>query len=226
MTTHKELFRRYPGNPVLTAAQWPDVVNSVFNAGVAEYGGETILLVRVEERTGLSRLTVARSADGYTDWVVENDRGMSAEPGNFAEQWGIEDPRITKCGDDYMIAYTGFSAGGPLICLASTKDFVTFERRGVLTPPEDKDAALFPCRIDGRWVLLHRPVPNFAHMGAHIWLSYSPDLRHWGDMTLLLAAERGGLWDAGKIGLGPPPLATDEMPRPDSSRTRLKTSGG
>ena len=102
-----------------------------------------------------------------------------------------------------------FSQGGPLICLASTKDFVAFERRGVLMPPEDKDAALFPCQFGRRWALLHRPVPNYTQMGAHIWLSFSPDLRHWGDMELLLPAERGGWWDAGKIGLGPPPLETD-----------------
>ena len=209
----KELFHRFPGNPVLTAAQWPEMVNTVFNPGVVVHEGETLLLVRVEDRTGLSRLCVARSADGLTDWKIENERGMVPITESFSEKWGIEDPRITRCedglADGYMITYTGFSEGGPLVCLASTRDFVTFERKGVLMPPEDKDAALFPCRFDGRWALLHRPVPNYAQMGAHIWISFSPDLRHWGDMTLLLPAERGGLWDTGKIGLGPPPLETD-----------------
>ena len=204
-----ELFRRYPGNPILAAQHWPEMVNTVFNPGVAVHNGETILLVRVEDRSGISRLCVARSADGLTDWVIDNDRGMTPITESFSEKWGIEDPRITRCGDEYMITYTGFSQGGPLICLASTKDFVAFERRGVLMPPEDKDAALFPCQFGGRWALLHRPVPNYAQMGAHIWLSFSPDLRHWGDMELLLPAERGGYWDAGKIGLGPPPLETD-----------------
>ena len=75
-------------------------------------------------------------------------------------------------------------------------------------PPEDKDAALFPRRIDGRWAMIHRPSPigGFAHM----WISYSPDLRHWGDHTLLLEARDGAWWDAGKIGLGPPPLETSD----------------
>ena len=59
-----ELFRRYPGNPILTADLWPETVNTVFNPGVATYEGETILLVRVEDRSGLSRLCVARSRDG------------------------------------------------------------------------------------------------------------------------------------------------------------------
>jgi predicted GH43/DUF377 family glycosyl hydrolase len=75
-------------------------------------------------------------------------------------------------------------------------------------PPEDKDAALFPRRIDGRWALIHRPTPLAGP--AHIWLAFSPDLRHWGDHTLLLPAREGAWWDAGKIGLGPPPLETPE----------------
>ena len=75
-------------------------------------------------------------------------------------------------------------------------------------PPEDKDAALFPRRFDGRWAMIHRPSP--LRGGAHMWLSYSPDLRHWGDHTLLLEARDGAWWDAGKIGLGPPPLETEE----------------
>ena len=73
-------------------------------------------------------------------------------------------------------------------------------------PPEDKDAALFPRRFDGRWAMIHRPSP--LRGGAHMWLSYSPDLRHWGDHKLLLEARDGAWWDAGKIGLGPPPLET------------------
>jgi predicted GH43/DUF377 family glycosyl hydrolase len=75
-------------------------------------------------------------------------------------------------------------------------------------PPEDKDAALFPRRFDGRWAMIHRPSP--LRGGAHMWLSYSPDLRHWGDHKLLLEARDGAWWDAGKIGLGPPPLETAE----------------
>ena len=75
-------------------------------------------------------------------------------------------------------------------------------------PPEDKDAALFPVRFDGRWAMIHRPSP--LHGNANMWLSWSPDLRHWGDHALLLEAREGAWWDAGKIGLGPPPLETDE----------------
>lgn len=77
-------------------------------------------------------------------------------------------------------------------------------------PPEDKDAALFPIRFGGRWAMLHRPVSAFAGIGAHIWISFSPDMKHWGDHQILIPARRGGWWDANKIGLSPPPLQTEE----------------
>lgn len=169
-----ELFRRYEGNPILTAAEWPYTVNAVLNPGVTRFGGETLLLVRVEDRTGLSHLCVARSADGLTNWIVEPDRRLLPEVESQPERFGIEDPRITPCGDEHMIVYTGYSDVGPLVCLAATRDFRSYERRGVVMPPEDKDAALFPCQFDGRWALIHRPVATTPGHEAHIWLSWSP----------------------------------------------------
>jgi|SRR5687767_12822978 predicted GH43/DUF377 family glycosyl hydrolase len=203
----RELFRRHDANPLLMAADFPRMVNAVFNPGAIEFGGETLLLVRVEERSGLSHLAVATSPDGRTRWTVDPVRRLLPRRGDFAEHWGIEDPRITRIDDQYMIVYTGYSRGGPLVCLAVTHDFVQFDRRGVLMPPEDKDAALLPLRFGGRWALIHRPVPS-STLGAHIWISWSPDLRHWGDSTVLMPARRGGWWDANKIGIGPPPLLT------------------
>jgi predicted GH43/DUF377 family glycosyl hydrolase len=126
------------------------------------------------------------------------------------ERFGIEDPRITVCADEHLIAYTGYSTGGPLVALAATRDFVTFERRGVLMPPEDKDAALFPRTFDGRWALIHRPVSTYPTQRADMWISWSPDLRHWGDHAVLLHAREAGWWDARKIGLNAPPLQTAE----------------
>jgi len=205
----REMFQRHPSNPILQSAQFPQMVNAVFNPGAAVFGGETLLLVRVEDRSGLSRLVVATSSDGVTDWTVHQGRGLDPETDTFTERWGIEDPRITQVGDTYHIVYTGYSEGGPLVCHATTRDFVDFERHGVVQSPEDKDAALFPVQFGGRWALIHRPAPAATTFGAHIWLSFSPDLRHWGDSAQLLNARRGGWWDANKIGLGPPPLRTD-----------------
>ena len=204
----RELFRRFAKNPIITAAHFPRMVNAVFNPGATVVGDRTLLLLRVEHRTGLSSLVVATSTDGLTGWEIDSIRCCDPLPGYFPEYWGVEDPRITKVGEDYLVVYVWYSQAGPLVCLGQTRDFVSFKRRGVLQPPEDKDAALFPERFGGRWALVHRPAPSGAGFGAHIWISFSPDLRHWGDSRVLLAARRGGWWDANKVGLGPPPLLT------------------
>ncbi|MEE9604856.1 MAG: hypothetical protein V3V70_04715 [Candidatus Scalindua sp.] len=208
----RELFTRYSNNPILSASDWPYCVNSVFNAGATIVDGETLLLVRVEDKRGISHLTVARSKDGFSDWKVDSEPTFAPNPENYPEEiWGIEDPRVTKLdeGDIWGITYTSYSVGGPLVSLATTRDFRQFKRLGCLTHPENKDAALFPCRFKGRWAMIHRPSTTFQ-LGAHIWISFSPDMKHWGDHHLLIPARRGAWWDANKIGLNPPPLRTDE----------------
>jgi predicted GH43/DUF377 family glycosyl hydrolase len=208
--SHGELFARYDNNPILSAESWPSTVNAVFNPAAVRFENETLLLVRVEERTGISHLAVARSRDGLTDWQIDPDRRLLPNLLSSTERYGIEDPRITLCDDEYMICYTGYSRDGPLVSLASTRDFRRFDRRGVLMPPEDKDAALFPRQFDGRWALLHRPVATTPRLAANIWLSFSPDLRHWGEHTVVVYAREGAWWDAHKVGLCTPPLETDQ----------------
>jgi len=203
------LLTRHACNPILTREHWPYPINSVFNAGVVRLAdGDTLLLCRVEDRTGLSHLCAARSANGIDDWRIDTKPTLKANPQEFPEEiWGIEDPRITYIPEleQYAIAYTSFARGGPGVSLALTRDFRTFERFGVVMPPEDKDAALLPRRINGYWGLIHRPV---TPTGAHMWISYSPDLRHWGNHKVMLEARRGGWWDANKIGLCSPPIET------------------
>jgi predicted GH43/DUF377 family glycosyl hydrolase len=205
------LFQRHEGNPILSRKDWPYPVNSVFNAGATLLpDGDTLLLCRVEDRRGLSHLCAARSANGIDGWRIDSQPTLTSNPREYPEEiWGIEDPRITYVPElqQYAVAYTSFSRGGPGVSLALTKDFRTFERFGVIMPPEDKDAALLPRRIGGFWALIHRPV---TAPGAHMWISYSPDLRHWGSHKVLLRARRGGWWDANKIGLCSPPIETDK----------------
>jgi predicted GH43/DUF377 family glycosyl hydrolase len=208
---HEILFHRHPKNPILTAADWPYPVNSVFNCGATVLpDGRTLLLCRVEDRSGRSHLCAARSRDGVTGWEIDPAPTMLPDVERFPEEiWGIEDPRITYVDElkKYAIAYTSYSRGGPGVSLALTTDFRSFERLGVVMPPEDKDAALLPRRIGDHWALIHRPVTTWQ--GAHIWISYSPDLRHWGSHKLILRARQGGWWDANKIGLSPPPIETE-----------------
>jgi len=205
-----ELFHRYQANPILTAADWPYPIHSVFNAGATLLpDGTTLLLCRVENHRGHSHLCVARSANGMDHWQIDQQPTLLPDPESPEELWGIEDPRITYVGElkKYVIAYTAYSRVGPGVDLALTEDFKHFERYGMIMPPEDKDAALFPHRIDGRWAMIHRPV---SFHGAHMWMSYSPDLRHWGGHKLMLKAREGGWWDANKIGLSPPPIETEQ----------------
>jgi predicted GH43/DUF377 family glycosyl hydrolase len=211
MNQHAELFHRHKLNPVLTATDWPYPINSVFNPGATLLSdGTTLLLCRVEDRRGLSHFCAARSPNGVDAWQVDPTPTMPADPEHFPEElWGIEDPRITYVPDlkKHAVVYTAYSSGGPGVALALTEDFRHFERYGMIMPPEDKDAALLPHRVGDYWAMIHRPV---SHPGAHMWMSYSPDLRHWGSHKIMLNARRGAWWDANKIGLSTPPIQTDQ----------------
>lgn len=209
---YAELFHRHAANPILVAQDWPYPAHTVFNAGACQLGDDTVLLVRVEDRRGHSHLSVARSRDGITDWQINASPSFAPDPVNYSEEeWGIEDPRLTWVEDrqSWIIAYTAYSPSGPMVSLAETRDFVAFQRLGPVMPPNDKDAAVFPRKFGGRYAMIHRPVST-GSSGAHIWLSFSPDLAHWGDHHILLHARRGAWWDADKIGLSPPPLETSE----------------
>ncbi len=208
---HPELFHRHKHNPILTAADWPYPVNSVFNPGATLLpDGTTLLLCRVEDRRGLSHLCAARSANGVDDWKIDPEPTLFPDPEHFPEElWGIEDPRITYVAElkKFAVVYTAYSREGPGVALALTEDFHAFERYGEIMSPEDKDAALLPYRIGDYWALIHRPVNG---MEANMWISYSSDLRHWGSHKLMLESRRGAWWDANKIGLSPPPIETPQ----------------
>ncbi len=206
-----DLFSRYRGNPLLTPNRWPYTVNAVMNAGAAEVEGNTVLLCRVEDRRGLSHLTVARSRNGFSNWVVDEKPLIEADPSLEYEIWGVEDPRLTWVEElgVWVIAYTSFGPGGPGLSLATTKDFRTVERLGLVRAPEDKNGALLPRRIGGDFILFHRPVTALTHR-ADIWLSRSKDLQMWHPPEPVMGARPGGWWDSARIGIGPPPLETSE----------------
>ena len=154
------LFERARGNPLLTPERWPYRINAVMNAAATTVGDDTLLLCRVEDRRGFSHLTIARSRDGVSNWVVDDHPFLEPSPDHPEEQWGVEDPRITRIDelDAWVIAYTAFGPGGPAVALATTQDFVSVKRLGVVCSPEDKNASLLPRRVDGEFVMFHRPV--------------------------------------------------------------------
>ena len=205
-----ELFHRHPSNPLLTAADWPYAVNSVFNPAAAQVNGETVILARVEDLRGISHLTVARSANGVDGWAIEPEPLLVAA-GASTEQWGFEDARVVFVPelDRWVITCTAYGPAGPAVFLATTEDFTTVERHGIVRQPEDKNAALLPHRIDGKWILFHRPKTEYGGGHGEILLSRSPDLHSWSAPEQVLQPRRGAWWDSVRIGIGPPPLRTE-----------------
>ena len=206
-----ELFDRHPDNPILTAEDWPYPVNAVFNPAAATVNGQTVLLARVEDRTGISHLAAARSANGIDGWTIDPKPLLAPDDANASEQWGFEDPRtvwVEELGR-FVITCTAYGPAGPAVFLATTEDFMSIKRYGIVRHPEDKNAALLPHRIDDRWVLLHRPKTQFGGAHGEILLSRSHDLISWSAPEQVLQPRAGAWWDSLRIGLGPPPLRTE-----------------
>ncbi len=151
--------------------------------------------------TSMSHLRVARSTDGI-HFDVEGLPSLSAA--TPYESFGIEDPRITFLDGTYWITYTAVSQYGIGTALASTRDFRTFERHGIIFSPPNRNVTIFPQKIGGRYAALHRPMPE--GLGQHsIWTAASSDLIAWGNHRLV-ATPRPGSWDDTKVGGGAVPF--------------------
>lgn len=250
---------RAPENPIIRPqdvrpSREDFEVIGVFNAGVARYRNEVILLLRVAERpiesrkevvlcpiydvdtdaiilrpfarddpqndfsdprlivrpgetylTSISHLRLARSRDGIRFQIAD---AAALQAANEYETFGVEDPRVTCIDGVYYVAYVGVSPVGVTTCLASTRDFESFERHGILFHPDNKDVALFPARIGGRCYALHRPHSSLF-LRNDIWLAESPDLVCWGNHRHLIGT-RDGMWDETRIGACAVPFRIDE----------------
>jgi predicted GH43/DUF377 family glycosyl hydrolase len=151
--------------------------------------------------TSISHLRVARSTDGI-HFVVEPHPALT--PATPYESFGVEDPRITLLEGTYWINYTAVSPRGIATALASTKDFRTFSRHGIIFPPDNRDVTIFPEKIGGHYAALHRPMTTGLSRAA-IWSATSADLFSWGDHRSVATA-RDGRWDDAKIGGGAVPF--------------------
>lgn len=209
--TGRELFHRHRANPILTAEDWPYPVNAVFNPAAAQLGETTVLVARVEDLSGISHLSVARSASGFDGWTIAREPLLAPAEGVESEQWGFEDARVVFVPEleRWVITCTAYGPAGPAVYLAMTEDFVTVERHGIVRQPDDKNAALLPERIDGKWILFHRPQTVFAGSRGEILVSRSADLVSWSTPEQVLMPREGAWWDSQRIGIGPPPLRTD-----------------
>ena len=209
-------LERYTENPVISPTQnwWES--KAVFNCAAARTNGTIHILYRAIGDDNVSRLGYAASKNGL-DIAQRDDLPRYESIGDELEGLGVEDPRITPIDGTFYITYTGVSLypcsptrpslkqSVPWRCrvgMLSTKDFVTFEKHGCILPDMDnKDVVLFPEKINGKYVMLHRTFPN-------MWIAYSDDLHEWYDHRLLMRVQPGA-WDCDRIGAGAPPIKTE-----------------
>ncbi|XZE56343.1 glycoside hydrolase family 130 protein [Planctomycetaceae bacterium SH139] len=156
--------------------------------------------------TSVSHLQLFRLANGKSESSWEFVAAILPE-GPW-EAYGIEDPRVTKIDDTYWITYVAVSQSGAATALMSTTDFVKFDRHGIIFASENKDVVLFPGRVNGDFLALHRPNPHSHFSPPQIWLARSPDLIHWGRHEFVLGGMRA--WEGDRVGSGTPPLLCDE----------------
>jgi predicted GH43/DUF377 family glycosyl hydrolase len=202
------LVKRYEHNPILTKDDIPYPVATVHNAGVIKHQGRYYMLFRSHQHNGRSIIGLAESADGYRFTVRSEPFMQPAVGGEFAEYeaYGVEDPRIVKLEDAFYITYSAYSALGVRVGLAKTTDFQTVERVSMITQADQRNVVIFPEKINGQYVRLDRPHTEINPWS--IWISYSPDLVHWGKSKMLVRPASYH-WDEMKIGPGATPIRTE-----------------
>ena len=193
-------LKRYRGNPILMPSltnEWES--DNVFNAAVVERDGLVYMLYRAQGLDRVSRIGCAVSTDGLHFNRLKEPVFVPEED---YEEYGVEDPRVTYLDGWYYMLYTAFSPIGTRVAMARSRNLIGWERMGIVLPDENnKDAALFPRKIKGRYAMFHRRKPD-------MWIAYSDDLLHWTDHQIVMSP-RPGLWDGVRIGAGGPPFYTD-----------------
>jgi len=205
----KKLVARCKNNPILTKDDIPYAVQTVHNAGVTKFDGRYVMLFRSHLDTGRSIIGLAKSEDGFNFKAAPKPFMVPSKEPVFSdyEEFGVEDPRITCLEDAYYITYSAYSKHGIRIGLAKTTDFESVERVAFITQADYRNTVIFPEKIDGRYVRVDRPHSEISPWS--IWISFSLDLRHWGDSKLVMKPVQYH-WDEIKIGPGAPPIRTDK----------------
>jgi beta-1,4-mannooligosaccharide/beta-1,4-mannosyl-N-acetylglucosamine phosphorylase len=207
------IVKRHPGNPILSAEDVPYNSALVFNAGVAKFKGCYVMVFRNDfgsiekKRLDGTNLGLAFSEDGIR-WEVQPKPCFELSDDDI--RW-VNDPRLAVIEDRCYMTFAIIGRHGIRGGIAVTDDFETFEILHT-TLPDNRNLALFPEKIDHLYFRLERPFANYLRTSQDrfdIWLSESPDLKHWGNPRLLLKAEDISFCND-KIGPGPPPLKTDK----------------
>lgn len=202
-------LERLSSNPLIRPSQISFTrASGTFNAGatIDHASGRVVLLVRVyDEAARRSCLALALSSDGGRIDEIWNRPSISPEASY--EEWGVEDPRITWLGDErrYAITYTGHSPNGPRVCLITTDDLLApdrYVRHGPRIAGENKNCVVFPEKIDGQYVILHRPMPNI------VCVRVSSLEDEWPASGTTLVGPQPSTWRSSRVGAGAPPIRT------------------
>ena len=183
---------------------------TVHNAGIVKHNGRYIMLFRSHLLNGRSIIGRADSTDGF--FIYGSPQTLSDTFNGqhvFAEYeaFGVEDLRISPVENEYLLTYSAYSRHGVRIALARTRDFEKVERIALITQADLRNVVIFPEKFGGRYVRLDRPHSEISPWS--IWISYSPDLVHWGDSRVIMKPVAYH-WDEMKIGPGAPPFRTDK----------------
>jgi predicted GH43/DUF377 family glycosyl hydrolase len=207
MPSKEPIVTRYEKNPILTKDDVPYPVATVHNAGVVKHNDRYIMLFRSHLHNGRSVIGRADSDDGLSFTVNPEPFLVPSRNGIFAEyeEFGVEDLRINPVEGEYLLTYSAYSRHGVRIALARTKDFTNIERIALITQADLRNVVIFPERFQGRYVRLDRPHSEISPWS--IWISYSPDLVHWGNSKVIMKPVPYH-WDEMKIGPGAPPFKT------------------
>lgn len=191
---------------------------SVFNPGATVYNGKIHLVYRALGSFPYSSFGLAVLSSPTKVEYRSKLPFLEADEKNPYERFGIEDPRVSKIGDEYFISYTALSLypGGQQVSTAwqgmdmpwrirasvvTTKDFVDLDPKGVIMSNIDtKNVAFFPEKIEGNYVLLHRIHPD-------IWISTSSRLTGF-EKGKVLCQPRADHWDNSRVGAGAQPIKT------------------
>lgn len=206
----KEIVRRYGGNPILTGKDFPGDVTWVFNSGVVKHEGRYVMVCRVEDSCLNAYLWIAESDDGYKFKPRPEPVAVPHDDPEYEEYSARTyfDPRVTKLGDAYQICVAAHSRHQCRLGLFRTKDFDRFEWMGCISEPDNRNGVLFPEKIGGSYLRLDRP--NVSALGeGDIWISFSPDLIHWGRSRCIMRRD-DFRWTWHKVGPGAVPIRTDE----------------
>jgi len=198
---------RYSENPIIGRNPVEGVAR-IFNSAVMPYKGEFVGVFRGEQTNGVSHIYMGWSKDAI-DWDFEKEKiqFVDEEGNEFMPRYAY-DPRLVKVEDTYYAMWCQ-DCYGASIGIAKTKDFKTFTRIENPFLPFNRNAVLFPRKINGNYVMLSRPSDSGHTPFGDIFLSESPDLIYWGKHRHVMGVSENW-WETLKIGGGATPIETTE----------------